>query len=747
MWVAPACAVALVGAAFACRRRALAVAAALLCLVAGLSTAGMRVVGLRVGQLDELANRSATVTATAVVTADPWRHIAATQGTRRGGELWLVPLRLERAVARGVVHRGRWPVLALARDRTWAHLLPGQRLVVAGSLRPALPRQPLSAALSVRGPPRLTGDPPRVQRAAGHLRAGLRAAVSDLAPAERGLVPGLVVGDTSRMLPELEGDFRTAGMTHLTAVSGANLVIVCGFVLYVGRWLGARGRALPFLGALALVGFVVLARPQPSVLRAAAMGAVALGALATGRRRVSLAALGAAILVVLMLDPWLARSFGFALSVLATGGLLVLAPPIAGWLHARRMPMILAQAVAVPLGAQLACAPVIVLLAGQVSLVAVPANLLAAPAVAPATLLGLLATLTAPVSAGLAAVLGQLSGVPAMWIVEVAGRAATAPLSALSWPASTVGALVLAALLAVALVLGRRAAAQPSVIAAAVVVVVGVSAAGAASPGWPPTGWLVVACDVGQGDALVLSAGSAGAVVVDAGPEPRAVDRCLRRLGVRRVALVVLTHLHADHVEGLPGVLRGRSVGGVELGPDDGLPGAAGEDENTGSLRRIEGWSRAAGVPVGRAVVGERVQIGPLSWQVLWPARRIPGDGAENNASLVLFAERAGVRVLLTGDIEPPAQKALLARWRWGTVDVLKVAHHGSAFQDPRLLATLRPQVALVSAGVDNDYGHPAPTTLRVLQGQGTLVGRTDHDGDLAVVGSPGRVQLVTAGR
>ncbi len=275
-----------------------------------------------------------------------------------------------------------------------------------------------------------------MQRAAGHLRAGLREAVAGLPAAERGLVPGLVVGDTAAMPVELEQDFRTAGLTHLTAVSGANLVIVVGFALYVGRWLGFRVRWLPALGALALVGFVVLARPQPSVLRAAAMGLVGLAALATGRRRGSLAALAAAMLALLLLDPWLARSYGFALSVLATAGLLLIAPGWTRWMCARRVPAPLAQALAVPAAAQVACAPVVALLSGQVSLVAVPANLLVAPAVAPATVLGVLATLAGAVSDPAARAFGWLAGLPAWWIVTVAQRAAAVPDAAVAWPSS-----------------------------------------------------------------------------------------------------------------------------------------------------------------------------------------------------------------------------------------------------------------------------------------------------------------------
>jgi competence protein ComEC len=258
----------------------------------------------------------------------------------------------------------------------------------------------------------------------------------------------------------------------------------------------------------------------------------------------------------------------------------------------------------------------------------------------------------------------------------------------------------------------------------------------AGSPGWPPTGWVMVACDVGQGDALVLDVGPGTAVVVDAGPDPRLVDGCLRDLGVTTVPLLLLTHFHADHVEGVPGVLRGRHVGQVEVGP---------YDEPAEERARVLAWTSAAHVPVRQVTVGERVVMGPLRWTVLWPARVIEEDSVPNNASIVLLLRSRGLSLLLTGDVEPPAQEALAARWEARPVDVLKVPHHGSAYQDPALIRALRPRVAVISVGANNDYGHPAPRTIRLLLGTGARVERTDQDGDVAVVSGPSGLRVVTS--
>ena len=220
-------------------------------------------------------------------------------------------------------------------------------------------------------------------RAAEAVRASLRASVAHRPDDQRALVPALVVGDDSDLDPRLAEDFRATGMTHLLAVSGTNLTLVVGFLLVLGRWCGVRGRGHYVVGALGIVGFVLLARTEPSVVRAAAMGAV--GAGRDGRRRPPARApgrSGVAVVVLLLLDPGLALTVGFALSAVATAGILLVAPGLRDAL-ARWLPRWVAEAVAVPLAAQLACTPLVAAISGQVSLVAVAANLAAAPAVGP----------------------------------------------------------------------------------------------------------------------------------------------------------------------------------------------------------------------------------------------------------------------------------------------------------------------------------------------------------------------------
>jgi competence protein ComEC len=565
------------------------------------------------------------------------------------------------------------------------------------------------------------------------VRVSVREAAAGGPDQAAALVPALVTGDDATLSEELVGDFRTSGLTHLTAVSGTNLTLVLAFLLLLARWARVRGRGLLVVGLLGVVGFVLMARPEPSVIRAAAMGTVALLGLGSGGRAAGVRALGAAVLLLLVADPWLAVSPGFTLSVLATAGILFVAPGFRDAL-ARWLPRPVAEAVAVPLAAQLACTPVVAALSGQVSLVAVAANLLAAPAVGPATVLGLLGGLVGLVVPWLGAVVGRLATWSAQVIVVVAEHSADLPSAALDW--STSGPAL--ALLTVLTLVGAAAAPhllrRPGATIAVVVLLALVIARPVPTLGWPPPGWVLVMCDVGQGDALVLAVGPHEGVVVDAGPEPELVDGCLRRLGVERVPAVVLTHFHADHVDGLPGVLRNRAVGEVEV---------TSLREPEYGADQVDDWAAAAGVPVRTPAFGEVVDLGGVTWQVLAPERIL--DDSPNDASVVLLVETAGIRMLLSGDIEPPAQAALLGE-NLGAVDVLKVPHHGSRYQDEELLTGLGARIALVSVGEDNDYGHPAPGTLDLLEDAGATVRRTDEDGDVAVVVDDGELRVVSRG-
>lgn len=322
-------------------------------------------------------------------------------------------------------------------------LAAGATVRVSGRLAP--PGSPGRAVALLRAPQ----APEQVRGPAGAaaVAAGVRDAAGRVArtvPGDAGaLLPAIAWGDTSGLSDDLVSAMRTAGLTHLTAVSGAHFALVSALVLLAGAAVGLPRWARAVLTALVASGLVVLVGPQPSVLRAAVMGAVSIVGLLIGRPSAGPAALATAVIGLLLADPWLAVELGFVLSVAATAGIVLVVPALV----ARWCPVLgrgPATLLAVPLVAQLACAPTLLVLSPTVATWAVAANLAAAPAIGPATVLGLAGAVLAPGWPAGATVLAQVAGAACWWVVTVAHVAAAAPVAGLAWWPGMVGGVLLA---------------------------------------------------------------------------------------------------------------------------------------------------------------------------------------------------------------------------------------------------------------------------------------------------------------
>ncbi|MGH3459768.1 ComEC/Rec2 family competence protein [Aeromicrobium sp.] len=643
--------------------------------------------------------------------------------TRFGRDAGVVGVRVLRATAGDVTVAARDTATAFV-DGPTDDLVVGRRLTIVGRLAPPGATSEAATIDVIRRSP--TRPAAWWWEGSERVRAGVRNAVAHTGTDQSALVPALVDGDDQRVSERVQEEFRRSGLTHLLAVSGTNLTIVLAVVLVVARSIGAPRRLLLVLGLASVVGFVMLARPDPSVVRAAGMGVVGLVALGLGTRG-GMRALSVAILALLFIDPWLSRSLGFVLSVCATAGILLAAPPLSRRLE-RWMPRWCALAVAVPIAAQLACTPAIAAISGEVSLVAVFANVLAGPLVAPATIAGLAGGLLDLVSAPVARVPGTVAGWSVTWILAVGHHAASLSGASLGWQAPW---WLLIVLVPLAFALIWRLARHPAVVIG-LAVGLGLGMWRPPQVGWPPDGWVMVACDVGQGDATAVDTGEGAAMLVDAGPEPAAVDRCLDRLRVDRLSVVAITHAHADHMDGWSGAVTGRDVGALLVGPTGG--------------------PRESSIQAQRVAAGQSFSVGRVSVEVLWPPTTAADDrgsdgSAMNDASLVLrvtVRTDRPVRLLLTGDVEPDAQEALLRQHPDLAADVLKVPHHGSGRQSTRFFDAVGARVATISAGEDNDYGHPAAAALELLRDHRVAWWRTDTDGDIAVVMRDGRLSVVT---
>ena len=688
-------------------------------------------------RLAGLAREGAVVTVDAVVTGDPvvWQPHGVLPG------LQVVAVSVRRVDGRGSAYTLRQAAsldLPLAADA----LAVGQRITVKA--KASWPTDTLvpQVRLKALGDVTVAAPPGAVDRILNRARAGLREAMAHSPPDQAGLVPGVVIGDTSKLSPDLVDDFKKTALTHLMAVSGTNLTLMVVFLVAAARALGARGWALRAVTAVGVVVFVALCRGEPSVLRAAAMGLVALAATGVSTRPGrGMRGWGVAVAVVCLLQPTMSHSWGFAMSACATLGILWWAPP---WVTALRRwaPRPLAEAIAVPLAAQLATQPLVTALNGQVSLVGMFANMAAEPFVGPVTVLGLIACLASPVKP-LATVFGWLAGWCSQPILLVATRGASLPGATIAWGAGQFGFTVLALGLLVATcwlisravphVLARWWATCVALLGLAVGVVVPMP-----TPGWPGE-WAVAFCDVGQGDAAVVKVADGTGVLIDAGPDPSALRRCLRDLGIKRLPLVVLSHEHADHVDGIPG-LTGVAVDYVLVRA--GLPQSAAT-----ALAALFGDQAPQVMPTW---TGQAIDVGPVRWTTIrsgpmMQAIAVTGDGEDasaNNASTVGLVQVGGLRVLFTGDAETEEQALAAGSGADLKADVIKVAHHGSSRQDAAFLAATRAVVAVISVGADNDYGHPAVRTVDALQSDGMRVYRTDQAGAIVVARSGTSVQV-----
>jgi competence protein ComEC len=562
------------------------------------------------------------------------------------------------------------------------------------------------------------------------LREALAGAASvALPPGPAGLATGLVTGDT-RLLPDADAEaMRDTGLTHLTAVSGSNVALVAtgAGMLVAVLGVGARGRRRTIVVSIVL--FVVLTRADPSVLRASAMAGVVLLAQARGRRVAGLQALGAALVVLLLLDPLLARRLGLLLSTAATAGVLVVAPVIRRWFWARlgdrdgRMLTATLELLSITLGAQLAVLPVLLVIGEDVRIATVPANMVAVPAAAIATIFATFAAVVVSWAPGLAGLLLRAAEPPLRLVLAVA--------HGLRWWGPTVGPLVMAG--ALAGVAGWRYAVargavrrRISVGALAATVAAATVFGGLTSRVRDRDAFTFTAVDVGQGDAFLLRAGDA-AVLIDAGRDASAAT-WLRSAGVDRLDLLVFTHADADHTGGGRAVLQAVDVGAVWQRP------RAGDAPST--LAAVLDEAAAQGVAVHAPARGQHVTVGQLQLRVLGPLSATSNtglDNEENESSLVLRVDGPGGSVLLTGDTGPAAHAALRQHPALLDVDVVTVPHHGSRHVDLDLVAATTPTVAVVSVGAGNGYGHPADEVLDAIADAGIPLRRTDREGTVHV--------------
>jgi competence protein ComEC len=682
--------------AFASRSlRALLLIAALLL---GATVMSFRIASLEQSILQDLYGDSVEITA--VVSTDAHALAPRVLGTHFTEQSYSALVRVNEIKDGTRAYRLRSPARLISSEADFKEILPGQIIRVQVLVQPSKEGR-VAALLINKGSFTVLSQPSRWATSLDLIRDGLRAASGG---GDSGaLIPGMVLGDTSLQSATFKNEMRRSGLTHLVAVSGANFAIVSTFILYLMQFVF---RKIPLrLGATAifLIAFIALVRPSPSVLRAAAMAAVLLIAQGTHRGRDSLPALGFAIAAVVVADPWQVRDPGFALSVLATAGLLIAAPRLVEKFSSV-MPKPLAIVIATPLAATLFCSPVIVAISGQLSLMSIVANVLAAPAVAPITIVGFVAALISPMLPSLSHLLLWCVKPLAAFVAWIAS--VISDYSVITFATGAKGFFIIAGVLALGFFSNRK------IVITALLILIAIS--------WllrfPGGDWQIANCDVGQGDSMVVNLGNHRAIVIDTGPDPIAEDRCLHQLGVKKIELLILTHVHADHVGGVDGAIRDRTV--------------------------VAQW-------FGNVRAGTRATFtsdrGPVTVDVLWPQGQWADEQLSdpNNSSIAVVLRTPDFSLFAGGDMEPLTQAQIAPLV--GRVDIYKVCHHGSKFQDESFTRALSPAISVISVGAGNSYGHPAPETIQSLTRLGSRVLRTDLDGAIAIRANQHRFRIRTS--
>jgi competence protein ComEC len=569
------------------------------------------------------------------------------------------------------------------------------------------------------------------------LRAHVESTLARGATGERRrLLAGIVLGEGSEIGQELEDAFEASGLMHLLAVSGQNVGIVAIGVVTAARVLGVGRLVGEAVAILIVLAYALAVGWQPSVVRAAVAGSLASLAWIAARPRDRWHALAVGALVLLAWMPQSALEPGFQLSFAAVAAIFLVLPRVAGVPEAYPIPRGLWDVLVVAVACGLVTAPVVWLHFGQVALWTVPANVAAEPAMPPLISLSLAAAAIEPVLPGAATALAWLAGWCAAWIAFVARVVA-------GWPSAQVGSpvvIAVAAALVGAVVLLRRLPRYRRRSAAAALASVAFTLAAAACafrplPSWaPPSGLRVTFLDVGQGDSVLLEV-PGGAVLFDQGPPEANVAGQLRRLGLRSLTAIVLTHPQRDHIGGAADVLARLRVGAVA---DPALQAPSRDHDAVISV------ARRNRVPVVVARAGDAYRIGRLRLDILWPDEPGLASDDPNQHAVVAVASYGRADVLLTADAESDVTSRLPLR----AVEVLKVAHHGSEDPGlPDLLRTLRPRLAVISVGEGNAFDHPRPETVAALAAvPGLRSLRTDLNGRI-VVESDGRALTVRSER
>lgn len=670
--------------------------------------------------------------------------------------------------------------IVVSGDATWADLSAEDHVCFMGQVSDNESSVFVNSMAAVT--PGTCLEPDTVQSATGRdqMRTTLRKQAGKTFAYAPELLPGLILGDRSQQSESLDEAMKVSGLSHLSAVSGAHTSLIAAAATLLFRSLRLPRPIVIAAFFCTLLLFVQIVGMQPSIIRAATMGAIGAWALFFGRGSQALPILALSTMIILTISPELVHDVGFQLSVAATAGIVLGAQPLERWLFGffnKALPdfwaSMLSSSLAISTTAQLACQPILLSFVDYVSAYSLLANLLATPLLPLITVPGTLAAGISIVAPEVSQMILYLVAFPASGIGWVATTMTDLPGAKLPWPDGTTGVvLVILHWLACAIFMVRLLRSQrrpkPPVkldnrapawqragyalyrqhrgvtrVAQSMILVIAIVAHVAVF--WPaPSGridddWDIVGCDVGQGDMFLIRTGATSAMVIDTGPDEALAQRCLEAANIESVDVLAVTHLHADHVGGVAGVRARTHPAQVVYSTGTDPTYDATEAGLTEQAQQIT-------QPVVQ-VIDQAAGQGEHPVQVRWTVLAADSQSAdENNASLVLLLEiyRYGgvVKALFTGDLEQDAAARLIDEDLVPEdIDILKLSHHGAQNGGTELIHHTTPEVALIGVGQDNTYGHPHDDILAAL-GPNAEIRRTDLDDTFSVTFEQNQTQM-----
>jgi competence protein ComEC len=594
----------------------------------------------------------------------------------------------------------------------------------------------LGAALYELQPPPERFSGPRSDRETAAYRSIAKQAKLALGERKSGLALAVVFGDQTGVSAADKDNFRRAGLWHLFVASGFHVTLAAGSIMWLGRLLGAPKLPAAALG-LATIGFYFwLVGPSPSIVRATVMSTILYLAMFFGRRVDSPASLSVAAIIMLALDPRALFSISWQLSFASLLGILIIAPRIADRIEPGISRVV--SPLVITAGAQVAVAPFLLYYFGQLSIIALLANPIVATVVVYVTGVGFTAGALSLVWPWGGRTLFSVLAVPLAFVDRASAFFASLPAAALQWTPSLTTSLMFVTVVAAAFAAGKqrlRTITLPLII----IFIVGLQAFGIwfdLAAGVQREALVVSFMDVGQGDATLIKTKKGTVVLIDGGKDYRLLDRGLRRRGVKRVDLLVLSHAHADHVGALDELIEKYPVG---------LIVEPGFDHPTPDYRDFKEAAARNEIPVKRPRAGHTLEVEDISLDILWPRKKLlmGTDSDVNNNSLVAKLRYENFNLLLTGDIQNEAIDELVRRRAPLKAQVLKVSHQGALNGTTvAFLRRVKPDYAVISVGEGNLYGHPHAKTLRRLNRATPRVRRTDLHGDVTVVTDGYRIRF-----